>query len=117
MSSAPSGPEPDTHGSRFCSAGQKKATSSRTARPLRFLSIQNAHRPELRTKNLPHSHEKIQIAFRLIIRVCPREKLICVVLEMHRDLAKHACSQMNSVIKIFCRGKNDFCLLEIARVQ
>ena len=82
-----------------------------------FLSIDNAHRPKLRSIDLSNFQKEFLIVLRLVIRIRPRKELIGIVLEMHRDFAEDPASQIDSVIKILRRGENNLGLLEIAGIQ
>src|SRR5262245_26694471 len=101
MSSAPSGPGPDNRGSGSCYAQRTKVRSSRTARSSLFLFVDDAHGAQLRSKDLPHPQEELLIIPGLVVGISPREKLICIVPEVHRDLAEDAAAQIDSVVKVF----------------
>ena len=79
--------------------------------------IVHAHRPQLRPVYLPQLEKKFLISLGLIVRVGPRKEFIGVVPEMHRQLAEDPITQINSVIKILCRGENHLRLLEIAGIE
>src|SRR2546428_11222396 len=92
-------------------------TFSKMVDSWRVLLIERAHRSKLRSIDVPDLQEKFLILLRLIIRVSPREKLVRIVLEVHRDLAEDPTAQMKSVIKVLCGGENDFRLLHVAGIQ
>src|SRR2546426_8805076 len=92
-------------------------TSSKTVGSWLVLFIERAHRAKLRSIDVADLQEKFLILLRLIIRVGPREKLISIIFEVHGDLAEDPTAQMKSVIKVLCRGENDFSLLDISGIQ
>src|SRR5262245_5172490 len=83
--------------------GRKRRPPERLVHDCSMLlfAIEDAHRAELVPQKLTHLQEELLIVLRLVIRVGPREKLVGVVSEMHRDFPEDALAQVDSVVEIF----------------